>query len=57
MDTLAHAEVALIVDRGVKKMRVNVYKNGRINGFLRPVGSFLSFSGGDGTKWEGSEKV
>ena len=43
MNQVAHAEISLFEDRGVKKMRVNVFKDGTIRGFLRPVGS--SFSG------------
>ena len=40
MDTIAQAEIAFIVDRGVKKVRVNMLKDGKIVGFLRPVSSF-----------------
>ena len=41
--------MALIIDRGVRKVRVNVFKDGRMVGFLKPVGSGFFDSG---SKWE-----
>lgn len=34
---VAQAEIAMLEDRGIRKIRVNLYKNGRIFGFMRPV--------------------
>lgn len=50
INTIAHAEIALIMDRGVKKMRVNLFKDGRIIGFLKPVESFSKWGYGAGNR-------
>jgi hypothetical protein len=50
INTLAHAEIAMIVDRGVKKIRVNIFKDGKIRGFLRPIGSFMNGEFGAGNR-------
>lgn len=46
MDTLAHAEIALIIDRGVRKVRVNMFKDGKIIGFLKPLSAFTQHGPG-----------
>lgn len=33
----AKAEIAMLEDRGIRKVRVNLYKNGKLFGFMRPV--------------------
>lgn len=55
MDTLAHAEIDFIVDRGVRKMRVNLFKDGKIVGFLRPVSSFPNGGYGDGYREDSNQ--
>ena len=40
INMLAHAEVTLLMDRGIKKIRVNLFKNGKLIGFLKPLSSF-----------------
>ena len=42
--------MALIIDRGVRKVRVNMFKDGRIIGFMKPVGENGFFD--SGSKWE-----
>jgi hypothetical protein len=43
--------MALIMDRGVRKVRVNLFKDGRMVGFLKPVSSVNGFFD-SGSKWE-----
>ena len=37
MIEIARAEMTMLEDRGVSKMRVNLMKDGRIFGFIRPI--------------------
>jgi len=43
------ADVAFIIDRGVRKVRVNMFKDGKMIGFLRPFGNVFFDSD---SKWE-----
>lgn len=43
--------MALIMDRGVRKVRVNMFKDGRMVGFLKPIGKVDCFFD-SGSKWE-----
>lgn len=47
------AEMALIMDRGVKKVRVNMFKDGKLVGFLKPVSSLPNGFFGSSSPWEG----
>ncbi len=41
MMTVASAQVEFLIDEnGNKKMRVNIFKNGKTYGFMKPVVSF-----------------
>ncbi len=40
MEELATAHMSLMDDRGVKKLRVNLIKKGKIFGFIRPISPF-----------------
>ena len=37
MEEIANGEISLVVDRGIKKYRMNIVKSDRIFGFLKPV--------------------
>jgi hypothetical protein len=37
MIEVARVEMAMLEDRGISKLRVNLMKNGRIFGFIRPI--------------------
>lgn len=37
MEEIAKVQISLLMDRGVKKVRTNVVKDGRIWGFLKAV--------------------
>jgi len=37
MEEIAKVQVSVLMDRGVKKIRTNVIKDGRIWGFLKTV--------------------
>jgi hypothetical protein len=37
MITMAQAEMTLLEDRGVKKIRVNLFKDGKLFGFMKPL--------------------
>jgi hypothetical protein len=53
INTILIAEMSLILDRGVKKVRVNMLKDGKLIGFMKPV-SNLSFSFFEpSSPWEG----
>jgi len=45
--------MALIMDRGVKKVRVNMLKDGRLFGFLKPVSSLQGGFFDSSSPWEG----
>ena len=40
MEEIATAHLSLIEDRGTRKIRVNVLRNGRLIGYLRPINPF-----------------
>ncbi|MBI4009823.1 MAG: hypothetical protein HY361_01325 [Candidatus Aenigmarchaeota archaeon] len=40
MEEIATAQLSLINDRGVKKLRVNLIRKGKISGYLRPINPF-----------------
>lgn len=40
MEKIAHVEISFLIDRGIKKVRINLMKNNRIFGFLVPVNNF-----------------
>ena len=50
MNLISHAEISMFEDRGVKKVRVNIFKDGKIVGFIRPVGSFRKGEFGAGNR-------
>ena len=40
MEEIANAQLSLMDDRGVRKLRVNIIGKNRIVGYLRPVRAF-----------------